>query len=267
MAGLRMSRTAILVAASALAAVGAVGGVAGCSSSSSGAKAPATTSIANSNAGLSGEQLLSAFRSAVATGTAVHVVGSISQPGTNLALDLHLDKSGTSSGSVSQAGVAVPFRAVNGATYIQLTPALLKQEAATDPSITPGVISLVENKWVSSQSSIGKSIASSFNGLTDYNAFLATIESGGSSASAATGSASSAPLTLADLTADGTTSYNGGTVAVYKSADGSTAYFAASGPAYLEKVTATGSEPGTLALTWNEPVAVTAPPSSDIFTG
>jgi hypothetical protein len=256
-----------LLAVPALAAAVAAG-LAGCSS---GSGSPATvSSTAFPNVGLSGSQLLTAFKSAVASGTAVHVVGSIDQSGTPIALDLNLDKNGTSAGSISQSGATVPIKVVNGVTYIQLTPTLLKQEAASDPSITAGVISLIQDKWVSSQSTIGQSLSSSFDGLTSYDAFLATIESGGASASAtvtASGSASSPPVTLVDLSPAGTTSYNGGTVAVYKSSDGSTAYFAASGPAYLEKVTAAGSTSGTITFTWNQPVTVTAPPSSDIFTG
>jgi hypothetical protein len=256
-----------LIAVSALAASVAAG-LAGCSS---GSASPATaSSTAFSNAGLSGSQLLTAFKSAVASATAVHVVGSINESGTPISLNLNLDKNGSSSGTVSQGNETVPIKVVDGVTYIQLTPSLLNQEAASDPSITAGVISLIQNKWVSSQSSIGQSISSSFDGLSNYDGFLASIESGGASASAtvtASGSASSAPITLSDLTPAGTTSYNGGTVAVYKSSDGSTAYFAASGPAYLEKVTAAGSTSGTITFTWNQPVTVTAPSSSDIFSG
>ena len=262
-----MYRVKLLLAATASAAAVAAG-LAGCSS---GSGSPATaSSAAFPNAGLSGGQLLTAFKSAVASGTAVHVVGSIDQSGTPISLNLNLDKNGSSVGSVSQGGATVPIKVVNGVTYIQLTPSLLKQEAASDPSVTAGVISLIQNKWVSSQSSIGHSISSSFDGLTSYDAFLATIESGGASASAtvtASGSASAAPVSLVDLTPAGTTAYNGGTVAVYKSSDGSTAYFAASGPAYLEKATASGSTSGTITFTWNQPVTVTAPSSSDIFTG
>ena len=254
--------TSLLAVPAVAAAVAA--GLAGCSS---GSGSPATaSSTAFPNAGLSGSQLLTAFQSAVASGTAVHVVGSIDQSGTPITLDLNLDKNGSSSGSVSQSGASVPIKVVDGVTYVQLTPALLKQEAATDPAVTAGVINLIQDKWVSSQSTIGQSISSSFDGLTSYDAFLATIESGGASTSSSD-SASSAPLTLADLTAAGTTSYNGGTVAVYKSSDGSTAYFAASGPAYLEKATSAGSTSGTLTFTWNQPVTVTAPASSAIFTG
>ena len=261
-----MSRMTSLLAVSAVAAAVAAG-LAGCSS---GSGSPATaSSSAFPNAGLSGSQLLTAFKSAVASGTAVHVVGSVDQSGTPISLNLNLDKNGTSAGSVSQGAATVPLKVVNGVTYIQLTPTLLKQEAATDPAVTAGVISLIQNKWVSSQSSIGQSISSSFDPFTSYDTFLASIESGSASTSATdtASSASSASLTLGDLTAAGTTSYNGGTVAVYKSSDGSTAYFAASGPAYLEKVTATGSTSGTITFTWNQPVTVTAPSASDIFSG
>jgi hypothetical protein len=262
-----MSRMTSLLAVPAVAAAVAAG-LAGCSS---GSASPATaSSTAFPNAGLSGSQLLTAFKSAVASGTAVHVVGSIDQSGTPISLNLNLDKNGTSAGSVSQGAATVPLKVVNGVTYIQLTPTLLKQEAATDPAVTAGVISLIQNKWVSSQSSIGQSISSSFDPFTSYDTFLASIESGSASTSAtdtASGSASSAPVTLGDLTAAGTASYNGGTVAVYKSSDGSTAYFAASGPAYLEKVTATGSTSGTITFTWNQPVTVTPPSASDIFSG
>ena len=262
-----MPRMTSLLAAPALAAAVAAG-LAGCSSGS-GSSATSTTA-AFPNAGLSGSELLTAFKSAVASGTAVHVVGSIDQSGTPISLNLNLNKNGSSSGSVSQGSATVPIEVVNGATYIQLTPALLKEEATSDPSITASVVNLIQNKWVSSQSTIGQSISSSFDGLTNYDAFLGSIETGGASSSAAdtsSGSAGSGPVTLADVTAAGTTSYNGNTVAVYKSSDGSTAYFAASGPAYLEKVTASGSTSGTITFTWNQPVTVTAPPSSDIFTG
>jgi hypothetical protein len=185
-----------LLAVPALAAAVAAG-LAGCSS---GSGSPATaSSTAFPNAGLSGSELLTAFKSAVASGTAVHVVGSIDQSGTPISLNLNLNKSGSSSGTVSQGAATVPIKVVDGVTYIQLTPALLKQEAASDPSVTAGVISLIENKWVSSQSSIGQPISSSFDGLTSYDAFLASIENGAASASA-TVAASSAPVTLGDVT-------------------------------------------------------------------
>lgn len=281
-----MSRTKALFAGSALAAAtmaATAGMAAGCSSghgSSSGGGTGSTGTPANSaaasapNAGLSGPRLQSAFKAAVAAGTAVHVVGSVAQSGSTFSLDMNLDKNGSTEGTITQSGATIPIKVVDGVTYIQLTPQFLKQEAAVDPAITPSVINAIQNKWVSSKSAIGESLASGLAGLTGYESFLATIENGGASPSAsASGPAASASasgsggLDLATLTPAGTTTYNGKTVAVYKGADGTTAYFAASGPAYLEKVTATGAEPGTLTFTWNQPVTVTAPPPSEIFSG
>jgi hypothetical protein len=89
-----------------------------------------------------------------------------------------------SAGTVSQAGASVPVKVVDGVTYIQLAPAFLKQEAASDPTLTTDVLNLMQNKWVSSQSLIGQSLSSSFGGLTSYDTFMASIESGGASTSA-----------------------------------------------------------------------------------
>lgn len=265
-----MPRTTTNLLAAALLAAVTAAGAAGCSSSS---PAPSTatsgpTSAPTSNVGLSGAQLQSAFKSAAAGASSVHVVGAFTQNGSPYTLDLNLNRNGTTSGSISQAGAAIPVRVVNGVTYIQLTPEFLKLQAQSDPSITAAVISLMQNKWISSQSSIGQDFASSLGGLTDYNSFISTLLNGGTSGSAS-GSASassSPPVSLSDLTADGTAQYNGQTVAVYKSSDGSVAYFAATGPALPERVTAKGSEPGTITFTWNQPVTVTAPQPSEIFS-
>jgi hypothetical protein len=290
-----VSRRMTLLAGSALAAAVA-GGVADCSS---GTASPASatshttaaptavptavptiepTSTATSafpNAGLSSGQLQAAFQAAVAAGTAAHVVGSVAQNGATYSLDLHLNRDGSTEGSISQGGASAPVKAVGGVTYVQLTPAFLKRAAALDPAITPGVITAAQDKWVTSQSSIGRSLAAGLSSLTSYDAFMAMIETGSPSGSVSapprstTASAlpSAGTLQLDELTADGTTTYDGGTVAVYRGAGGSTAYFAATGPAYLEKTTANGADAGTLGFTWNRPVAVSAPPSSDIFDG
>lgn len=290
-----MSRRMTLLAGSALAAAVAAG-AADCSSgsaspaSSTGRTTAAPTAVPTAvptleptatatsafpNAGLSSAQLQAAFKAAVAAGTAVHVVGSVAQNGATFALDLHLNKDGSTEGSIMQGAASVPVKAVGGITYIQLTPAFLRQAAAVDPSITPNVISAAQDKWVTSQSSIGQSFASGLSGLISYDAFLTTIENGSPSGSVSAPGASvtasalpsSGTLQLSDLTADGTTAFDGGTVAVYRGTDGSTAYFAATGPAYLEQAITKGPDAGTLALTWNQPVAVTAPPPSSIFNG
>jgi hypothetical protein len=291
----RTTTTRLAASVLAAATAAAAAGLAGCSSASAPSTAPATTPAATApdtafpNAGLSGPQLLSAFKSAAAAATSVHVVGSFDQGGSPYKVDLQLAKNGATTGSVSQAGASIPVKVVDGVVYIQLTPSFLKLEAAGNPSITPEVINLLQNKWVSSQTSLGKSLAAGFDGLLNYESFITTLATGGATTSAPasgtqsgptspasptratspTGSASpssSPAVDLTDLTAAGTTTYNGETVAVYKSSNGSVAYFAASGPAYLKKVVAKGSQPGTVTFTWNQPVAVTAPASPEIFS-
>lgn len=256
-------RTKALIALPALAALGVLG-LAGCSSSA----APAT-----SNVGLSDTKLLAAFKAAVASGTAVHVSGALSSSGSSTTLDLQLNKDGSASGQIGEAGATIPVRVVNGVTYTELTAAFLNLMAASDKSITAAEISTMQNQWVSSSdSTLGQSLASSFSGLVSYDTFTSTMEKGNSASSAsasasaaasasasASSTASSGGVDLTKMTADGTTTYNGATVAVYKDADGSTAYFAASGPAYLLKATSTGSDGGTMTFTWNQPTTVVAP--------
>jgi hypothetical protein len=277
-----MPRTRTNLLAGAVLAATTAAAAAGCSSDSSpsaaSTPAPAGAVMAAgsnaSNVGLSGPRLLTAFKSAAASGTAVHVVGKFDEAGSPYALDMNLNKNGTTAGSISQSGAAIPVRVVDNVTYIQLTPAFLKLEAQSNPSITAGVINLVQNKWISSQSSMGQEFASSLAGLTTYDSFIGTLENGGGSAAAsasmgagASASASSPPAAkLSDLTPAGTTTYNGKTVAVYKSPNGSTAFFDASGPAYLEKVTTEGAESGETTYTWNKPVKVVAPQPSEIFS-
>ena len=292
-----MSRTMRLLTGSALAAAvtAVAAGVGGCSSgpaaragspaSAAPTAAPtavptieptATAGAAFPNAGLSSARLQAAFKAAVAAGTAAHVVGSVAQNGARFSVDLHLNKDGSTEGSIAQGGVSVPIKAVGGITYVQLTPAFLRRLAAEDPSAASGVIGAVQDKWVTSQSPVGRSLAGGLSSLTSYGAFMATIENGGPSGSASAPAGSATPsagfpsagaLQLSGLTADGTTTYRGGPVAVYRGADGSTAYFAPTGPAYLEKATAGGTDGGTVSLTWNQPVPVTAPPSADIVNG
>lgn len=269
-----MSRTTSLIAATTLAAAVSAGVAAGSSHLAS----PSAPSSAAPNAGLSGTQIQAAFKAAVAKGTAVHVKGAFKQTGQTYSLDVNMDKNGQAEGQVTQNGAVLPVKKVDGITYVQLTPSFLKQEAATDPSLTPDVIKTVQNKWVSSQTSVGKTLASSFGDLTDYNAFTSTLAGGGATATPSLstptpGSASASPssssgIQLTNLTAAGTASVNGQNMAVYKNTvAGTTAYFAAGGPAYLEKLTTSGVETGAADFVWNKPVSVTPPPASEVFTG
>ncbi|WP_034270244.1 hypothetical protein [Actinospica robiniae] len=269
-----MSRTTSLITATTLALAVSAGNAAGSSHHAS----PSAPGGAAPNAGLSGAQMQSAFKAAVAKGTAVHVKGAFKQTGQTYSLDVNLNKNGQAQGEVIQNGAVLPVKKVDGITYVQLTPSFLKQDAAVDPSLTPDVIKMVQNKWVSSQTTAGKTLASSFGDLTDYNAFTSMLAGGGATATPSTPASgsgtpmasptSSSGIQLDNLTAAGTASVNGQTMAVYKNAAmGTTAYFAASGPAYLEKLTTSGVETGAADFVWNKPVTVTPPPASEVFTG
>jgi hypothetical protein len=254
------SRQAVALSTAAL----AVAALAGCSSSAktgaaaaTGSATPAASSVtsqAATNAGLTDAALLTAFKKATAQATAVHVSGSAKAGGTTITLDLQLNKTGnTASGTVDAGGTTVPFISVGGVTYIQFTDSVLKMSGA---SSNAAAAALLKNKWVSSKSSAGSSIASSFAGFASYDAFISGMTS------------DSGSMAVGNSTPIGTATYKGQTVAVYKGSDGSEASFAASGPAYLLQIASTNStNSGTLTFTWNQPTTITAPPASQTYTG
>ncbi len=203
-----------IVALSTAAALGLVA-VTGCSSSAktgtaaaTGSATPAasTASAATaSNAGLAEAALLTAFKAAVAQGTAVHVKGSVNSSGDHVTLDLQLNKQGASaSGTIGASGTTIPIIAVGGVDYFQFTPGVLKLSGADSQ---PAVAALLKDKWVSSKSTIGSSMATGFSGFASYDAFLTGITSSGSGG-------------LSGTTSMGTTTYAGQTVAAYKASDG-----------------------------------------------
>lgn len=234
-------QVAVLSAAAAVSLLA----VAGCSGSAGTASASAT----GSNAGLSGQQLVTAFKAAAAQATAVHVKGTMGSGATDVALDLQLNKKDDSgSGTMTMAGATIPFISVGGTTYVQMTDGVIKM-AGNMPASAAAMLS---GKWVSSKSSIGSSLSSQFGSMASYDAFVAKIY--GDDGSITPGS-----------TAAGTTTYNGQTVAVYKDTDGTVAYVAASGPAYLLQVRSDSSTTsGSLVFTWNQPTTVTPPPASQM---
>lgn len=249
-------------AVSAVAVLGVLA-VAGCSSStktataassgSASASAAASSSAAASgNVGLTQQQLITAFNAATAQATAVHVKGTEVSGTDKSSLDLQLNKQGNSaSGTVASNGATIPIISVGGTEYIQMTDSLLKMSG----NIPASSAALMKDKWVSSKSSTGASLASSFAQFGSFDGFVSSMTS-------------STDGLFTGATAAGTTTYNGQTVAVYKNGDGSTSYFAATGPAYVIAVLAPGGGgSGTLDFTWNQPTTVSAPPASQILSG
>lgn len=255
-----ISRQAVALSTAAL----AVAALAGCSSSAktgaaaaTGTATPAASSAAaqsGTNAGLSQAAVAAALQKAAASATAVHVSGSATSGGTSISLDIQLNKTPASaSGTINAGGTAVPFVSVGGVTYIQFTASVLKLSGADSD---PAASALLKDKWVSSKSSVGSSIATDFQDFTSYSTFTTGMTSTGSNGM------------LNGATAAGTTSYHGQNVAVYKGSDGTMAYITASGPAYLVAlVNASTSEAGTLSFTWNQPMTVNAPPAAQTYNG
>ncbi|MGH6656339.1 MAG: hypothetical protein ACRDVE_14180, partial [Actinocrinis sp.] len=111
-------------------------------------------------------------------------------------------------------------------------------------------------KWVSTKSSTGKDLGISVGSFASYSGYVSRLTATGGD-----GLANGA-------TAAGTTTYQGQSVAVYKTADKSTFYVAASGAAYvLEVVPGDAKTSIAVTLTWNQPTTVTAPPASQIYNG
>lgn len=244
-------RTAALSAATVLGLLA----VAGCSSSANTGTTASSTSSSSSgaqNAGLTDQQLLTAFKSAAAQATAVRLKGTMKSGTDEVALDLQLNKQGDSaSGSITSNGTTIPIISVGGTTYVKMTDSVLK----TAGSIPASVAAVLKDKWVSSKSSIGGSMAGGLAEFDSYDGFI-------------NGITSSSNGMVGGSTAAGTTMSNGQSVAVYKNTDGSIAYFAASGPAYLLEVqSAASTASGSLIFTWNQPTTVTAPPASQIYSG
>jgi hypothetical protein len=253
-----ISRQAATLSAAAL---GLVVALAGCSSSastsnaaSSGSATPAASAAASSgsaaNAGLSDSALLTAFKTAANGATAVHVKGSLKDGTDTISLDLQLNKTAkTAQGTIGAQGATIPIISVGGVDYFQFTDSVIKMAGASSLG------SAIKDKWVSSSSTIGQGMDSGFKTLVSYDDFIGSITADDSGS-------------LTGSTPSGTTTYNGQTVAVYKADDGTVAYFAATGPAYLLEIqNASSSDAGALVFTWNQPTTVAAPPASQIYKG
>lgn len=252
------------IAALPLAAALGLAALAGCSSSpastpaaaggstTGSAAASASPSAAAGNAGLSDSALRAAFTTAANGATAVHMKGSSAQGGQTVTLDLQLNKNDSSEGTISIGSAQLPIKVVNGVDYMQMTPSFV-QYVAKQQGVSASALSAISGKWVSSNSSMGKSMAQSFSQFMTFSAVVKGVSDNPDKDVA---------------TAAGTTALDGQTVALYNTTKGSKLYFAATGPAYMLREDDTGSNgTGSVAFTWNQPTTVSAPPASQIYNG
>lgn len=198
-------------------------------------------------------QILSTTKQAATGASAVHIKGAFTDSGDHVALDIQLNKSdGSAQGTITEGGTTVPLILTNKVYYIEFTPALMSA-SGIDPTSAAG--KLLDNKWVPSNSKVlsGTDMVSGLSPLTDYNSFIPTLF----------GQLDGTPKQ------SGTDNVNGSAVAVYTFSDGTKADIASSTPHYLMRLVEPASEgKGQLDFTgWNQPVAVSAPPASQIYNG
>jgi hypothetical protein len=224
---------------------------AGGSATGSASAAPASSAAAG-NAGLGDSALRSAFSTAANGATAVHMKGSLTQNGETLGLDLQLNKNDSSQGTITIGTAQLPIKVVGGVSYLQMTPSFVELSTKQE-GMSASDLAMLNNKWVSSNTSIGKSLSDGFSQFMTFSAVIKSVSDNSDGDTA---------------TAAGTTTLDGRTVALYDTTQGSKLYFAATGPAYMLREDDSGADgTGTINFTWNQPATVSAPPSSQIYTG
>ncbi len=232
----------------ALAVGAALTAIAACSSPSSGSASPATTDTMPPSS-----QILQAVKTAATGASAVHIKGSVADSGSTFGVDVQLDKNGDAQGTITQGGTTIPLIVASNVYYIQFTKTLMSSNGI-DPAGQAGTLLL--NKWVPSTSKMlqGTDMVSGLKPLLDYNTFINGV----------------LDQTKGDTPKDaGKGTANGVPVEYYTDSDGGKAAVATTSPHYLMRLSAPKSAgAGELDFTgWNQPVRITAPPTSEIYSG
>jgi hypothetical protein len=254
------------IAALSLAGVG-LAALAACSSSGSspaasagkagGSASPTTAAstgaaAAASNVGLTDSALRAAYVAAANGATAMHMKGTVNANGQTISMDVQLNKDDSSDGTLTIGTAQLPIKSTGGVYYLQFTPSFIQYMAKQQGS-DPAAFAVLSNKWVSSNSTLGKNLANSFSQFMSYTSVVKQVSDNSDGDK---------------VTSAGTGTLNGQSVAVYKSTKGSKLYFPASGPAYMLEQAVGGSDgTGTIDYTWNQPTTVTPPPASQIYNG
>jgi hypothetical protein len=197
--------------------------------------------------------LISEMVSACQNASGVHIKGSVTGSGGKVSMDLQLNKDGDASGLLNEQGRDMDIISTKGVVYVKLTAGVM-QASGIDPSSVEGQLLL--NKWVASTSDVmpGGGLVSGAKSLLDYNTFFQ-------------GMTQQIPADAAK--AGRTDIVNGTPVQRYTFSDGSTFDIATSSPHYLMRlITVAKDGAGQVDFTgWNQPVAVSAPPAGDIYSG
>jgi hypothetical protein len=198
-------------------------------------------------------KLVATIKSAGTAASAVHIKGAFSDQGESESLDVQLNKDGSASGTIGQAGTNIPVVVANKIYYIQFTKDQ-KSSKSLDPTSDTGKLLL--NKWVPSNSKIldGSGMVDGLKQAMDFDTLV--------------------PGLFSQFGTDtpkqtGTDTVDGVPVHVYSFADGSTADIESAAPHYLVRLAEPASQgKGQLDFTgWDKPVRITAPSASEIYSG
>ena len=165
-----------------------------------------------------------------------------------ITVDLHLNRDGSSVGTLSIDDAVQPVRAVGGVYFVQMTSSYIHYLVVHGGNAA--LYAPMTNKWVSSAAG-AESLPAKYATLLSYTLFFKTVTQ------------AKDPVALH---AAGLTTLDGRSVALYTTAQGDRFYVSATGPAYLllEDGSRTDSS-GSLSFSWNQPVTVTTLPASDII--
>jgi hypothetical protein len=197
--------------------------------------------------------IVDTIKAAAAKATAVHIKGSFTESGSAESIDLQLNKDGTASGTVSEAGASIPVIAVDKVYYVRFTRQLMTTSRI---ETTSEVGKALLDKWVPSTAQIvkGSSLVAGLEQAANFNTMVPNLfnQFGGDTPFEA-----------------GTSTVNGVPVHVYTYPDNSSADIATAAPHYLIRIAEPDSKSkGQLDFTgWDKPTKVSAPPKSEIYSG
>jgi hypothetical protein len=228
----------------------------------------ATTAAASgpSNADLTQVELLARFKTALASVTALHIKGTMSDSGESFSMDMQINKDSSAQGTIVSSGMTIPMIAVDGVDYIQVTSSMasiIKASAGSDASL---VSKIIVGKWISSKSAVGSQMTDGFSSMTNFSEMTKELGTGSGD-------------TFSYL---GTSTVDGQPVAQYKDVSKNTGDGTSSASASATTTTSTLDIPltgtplpiqesganntGTMVFTWNEPTKISAPAAADIIT-
>ena len=196
------------------------------------------------------DQLADAIRTAYQGARAVHLKGSLTDEGKPVALDLQLNRD-SAAGTVTEDATTVPVLLVDGVYHFPFTDSVMK---AGGVSPTSAAGRQLRGKWVPSTSSLAAGMVTDLQDTLSYDKFLGGI---------ADEVAAAPPTRPAQRT-----TVNGVPALAFVDTDGGSLDVDAAEPHRLLRLAGPPSDPGTVDFTgWDQPVPVTKPAASAIYTG